>query len=215
MNIKEIINIEETISTKLFKNITYPWEVLYNLENKIIDLGKELDKIHYKEIEKKIWIGKNVIIDKYSVINPPCIIDDNTKILPFSHIKGSVIIGKSNVIGSNTEIKNSILFNDTKIPHMNYVGDSILGYNSHLGAGVKISNQKLDKTNIKVNNIDTNLTKLGAIIGDNVNVGCNAVLNPGTIIGKNTNIYPLLNIRGIIPQNRIIKTNDIENLKIM
>lgn len=180
MNIKEIINIEETISTKLFKNITYPWEVLYNLENKIIDLGKELDKIHYKEIEKNIWIGKNVIIDKYSVINPPCIIDDNTK-----------------------------------IPHFNYVGDSILGYNSHLGAGVKISNQKLDKTNIKVNNIDTNLTKLGAIIGDNVNVGCNTVLNPGTIIGKNTNIYPLLNIRGIIPQNRIIKINDIENLKIM
>ena len=215
MNIKEIINIEETISTKLFKNITYPWEVLYNLENKIIELGKELDKIHYKEIEKNIWIGKNVIIDKYSVINPPCIIDDNTKILPFSHIKGSVIIGKNNVIGSNTEIKKSILFNNTKIPHFNYVGDSILGYNSHLGSGVKINNQKLDKTNIKVNNIDTNLTKLGAIIGDNVNVGCNTVLNPGTIIGKNTNIYPLLNIRGIIPQNRIIKTNDIENLKIM
>lgn len=215
MNIKEIINIEETISTNLFKNITYPWEALYNLENKIIELGKELDKTHYKEIEKNIWIGKNVIIDKFSVINPPCIIDDSTKILPFSHIKGSVIIGKNNVIGSNTEIKNSILFNNTKIPHFNYVGDSILGYNSHLGTGVKISNQKLDKTNIKVNNIDTNLTKLGAIIGDNVNVGCNAVLNPGTIIEKNTNIYPLLNIRGIIPQNRIIKTNDIENLKIM
>lgn len=205
MNIKNILNIEETITTNIFKNIKYPWEALYNLDNKILELGNNLDKAHYKEIEKNIWIGKNVSIDKNTIILPPTIIDDNTKILPFSYIRGNVIIGKNNIIGSNTEIKNTITFNNVKISHMNYVGDTILGYNSHLGAGVKISNQKLNKTNIKINNLDTSLNKLGGIIGDNVNIGCNTVINPGTIIGKNTNIYPLLNIRGIISDNQIIK----------
>lgn len=213
MNINNIINIEKTICKELFININNPWEVLPKIKDYIIELGNSLDKNKYKEIEKNIWIGNNVKIDKLSTIIAPCIIDDNTEIRPGAYLRGNVIIGKKCVIGNSVEIKNSIIFDESQIPHYNYVGDSVLGYHSHLGAGVIISNLKNDKTNIviKDNNkkIETNLRKMGAIIGDNTDIGCNSVIYPGTIIGSNTSIYPLTRIRGIIPNNNIMKDDNV------
>lgn len=207
------IDTEKTISKDLFNSTQNIWEVLPKIRDFIIELGDSLDKEKYKEIEKNIWIGNNVTIDKLSTIIAPCIIDEESEIRPGAYLRGSVIVGKKCVIGNSVEIKNSIIFDECQIPHYNYVGDSILGYHSHLGAGTIISNLKNDKTNIviKGNNekIETNLRKMGAIIGDNTDVGCNSVIFPGTIIGSNTSIYPLTRVRGIIPENSIMKDDSL------
>ena len=208
-----LINIEKTISKDLFINTSNIWEVLPKIKDFIIELGDSLDKEKYKEIEKHIWIGNNVKIDKLSTIIAPCIIDEGTEIRPGAYIRGNVIIGKNCVIGNSVEIKNSIIFDECQIPHYNYVGDSILGYHSHLGAGTIISNLKNDKTNIVIKGndkrIETNLRKMGAIVGDNTDVGCNSVIFPGTIIGNNTSIYPLTRVRGIIPEDSIMKDDNL------
>lgn len=208
-----IINIEKTISKDLFNSTSNIWEVLPKIKDFIIELGDSLDKEKYKEIEKHIWIGNNVKIDKLSTIIAPCIIDEGAEIRPGAYIRGNVIIGKNCVIGNSVEIKNSIIFDECQIPHYNYVGDSILGYRSHLGAGTIISNLKNDKTNIVIKGndkrIETNLRKMGAIVGDNTDVGCNSVIFPGTIIGNNTSIYPLTRVRGIIPEDSIIKDDNL------
>ena len=208
-----IVNVEKTISKELFNNINNIWEVLPKIKDYIIELGNSLDKKNYKEIEKNVWIGSNVKIDKLSTIIAPCIIDEESEIRPGAYLRGSVIIGKKCVIGNSVEIKNSIIFDDSQIPHYNYVGDSILGYHSHLGAGVIISNLKNDKTNIVIKKedkiLETNLKKMGAVIGDNTDIGCNSVIFPGTIIGKNTSVYPLTRVRGIIPENSIMKDDNI------
>ena len=209
MNLKGILDINKTISKGLFKETNYPWEVLPYIKDYIITLGNNLDKDNYTEIEDHIWVGSNVEIDKLSTIIAPCIIDDNTIIRPGAYIRGNAIIGKNCVIGNSTEIKNSIIFDNCQLPHYNYVGDSILGYHVHLGAGVILSNLKNDGTNIDIKYKDkklpTGMRKMGSVIGDSTEVGCNSVLYPGTIIGKNTNIYPLTRVRGIINSNSIVK----------
>ena len=181
MKLEEIIDISKTVGNSLFKDITYIWEVLPKIEDNIIDIGNSLDK------------------DKYTMIG------ENTEIRPGAYLRGNVIIGDNCVIGNSVEVKNSIIFDNSQIPHFNYVGDSILGYHSHLGAGVILSNLKNDESNIVIRGIDTNMIKLGSIIGNNVNIGSNSVLYPGTIIGCNTSIYPLTRVRGIIPSNSIMK----------
>ena len=213
MDINSILDIDKTISRELFLDCTYYFEVLPKIKDYIVKLGNSLDKNKYKEIDTNIWIGENVIIDKLSTIIGPCIIDDNTEIRPGAYLRGNVIIGKNCVIGNSTEIKNSIIFDYAQIPHYNYVGDSILGYHSHLGAGVILSNLKNDKSDIVINNgnekIETNLRKMGAIVGDNTDIGCNSVVFPGSIIGKNTSIYPLTRVRGVIGSNLIVKDDNI------
>lgn len=209
MNLKGILDINKTISKDLFKETNYPWEALPYIKDYIITLGNNLDKDNYTEIEEHIWVGGNVEIDKLSTIIAPCIIDDNTIIRPGAYIRGNAIIGKNCVIGNSTEIKNSIIFDNCQLPHYNYVGDSILGYHVHLGAGVILSNLKNDGTNIDIKykgkKLPTGMRKMGSVIGDSTEVGCNSVLYPGTIIGKNTNIYPLTRVRGIINSNSIVK----------
>lgn len=209
---KDIINIDKTITKNLFTEINNYWEALPKIKEYIIKLGNSLDKNNYKEIDKNIWIGKNVKIDKLSTIIAPCIIDDETELRPGAFLRGNVIIGKKCVIGNSTEIKNSIIFDEAQLPHYNYVGDSIIGYHAHLGAGVILSNLKNDKSNIIIKNkdekIETNLRKMGAIVGDYVDIGCNSVCFPGTIIGNNTSIYPLVRVRGVIASNSIMKNEN-------
>lgn len=209
MNLKGILDINKTIGKDLFKETNYPWEVLPYIKDYIITLGNNLDKDNYTEIEDHIWVGSNVEIDKLSTIIAPCIIDDNTIIRPGAYIRGNAIIGKNCVIGNSTEIKNTIIFDNCQLPHYNYIGDSILGYHVHLGAGVILSNLKNDGTNIDIKykgkKVSTGMRKMGSVIGDSTEVGCNSVLYPGTIIGKNTNIYPLTRVRGIINSNSIVK----------
>lgn len=206
--IKEILTTDKTITKKYFDEYIYPWELVSNIKNII----KDIDKSNYTEIKENVWIGSNVKIDKFANIQGPCIIDDNTQIKNNAYIRENVIIGKNCTIGNSTEIKNSILFDSAEVPHFNYIGDSILGYKSHLGAGAIISNLKSNKTNIKITIHDkvyeTNQRKFGALIGDHSEIGCNSVLTPGTVIGKNVIIYPLTTIRGEIKSNIIVKSNN-------
>lgn len=205
--IKNIINLNKTITKEYFNIYKYPWDVINNL-NTIIN---EIDKSKYTEINPNIWIGKNVTIANTATIIGPCIIDDNTEIKHCAYIRENVIIGKNCTIGNSTEIKSSILLDEVTIPHFNYIGNSILGNKSHFGAGAITSNLKSDKSNINITINDkiykTTCRKFGAIIGDNVEIGCNSVLTPGSVIGKNTIIYPLTMIRGEIKDNKIVKNN--------
>lgn len=199
------MNINETIAKDLFKNIDAYWEVIPKIKDYFLSLEENIDTSHYTEIKDNIWIGENVSIDDTSIIKGPCIIDDNTTIGPYAYLRENTIIGKNCHIGHAVEIKNSIIFNNCQISHFNYAGDSIIGNNSHLAAGVIISNLKNDGSNIKINNIEVPLRKLGAIIHDNVEVGCNSVIYPGTIIYSNVSIYPLTKVRGVIEENTIMK----------
>lgn len=211
IEIKELFsNIEEnTIAYKIFEGKTYPYEVLPCIGNYIIELGNTLNKEEYKQIDEKIWVHVNAKVSKTASLNGPLIIDDGAEIRHCAFIRGNAIVGKNAVVGNSTELKNVILFNNVQVPHYNYVGDSILGYKSHMGAGSITSNVKSDKTLVTINvngeNIETGLKKMGAILGDNVEVGCNSVLNPGTIVGKETNIYPLSMVRGFVKEKSIYK----------
>lgn len=209
---KDIVNLEYSICRDVFDDVDYLWEVIPKIKNYIIELGESLDREHYIKMDDNVWVGSNVNISDNAVIIGPCIIDDNTEIRPGAFIRGNVIIGKGCVIGNSTEIKNSILFDGVQVPHYNYVGDSVLGYKVHLGAGTIISNLKNDKSNIVIKdivNIDTGLRKLGAIIGDNVDIGCNSVVFPGTIIYPNSSIYPLTRVRGVINGDSIVKDENL------
>lgn len=214
MKLKEIFDIDQTIAKDIFEDYEYPWEVLPNISSFIIELGEKLDKEKFEKVKEDVWIAKSAHIDKSASIIGPAIIDENAEIRHCAFIRGKAIVGKNVVVGNSTELKNCILFNDVKVPHFNYVGDSILGYKSHLGAGTIISNVKSDKTNVKIEidekneRIDTKLKKCGAFLGDFVEVGCNSVLNPGTIVCRNTNIYPLSCVRGFIKENSIYKSEN-------
>lgn len=208
MKTKEIFINLNTIADDLIKRYEYPFEILPNIKEYIIELGNTLDDDYIKK-EDNIWIHKSADVSESAKIIGPCIIDSNAIVRHCAFIRGSVIIGKNAVLGNSCEIKNAILFDDVQVPHFNYIGDSILGYHSHMGAGSITSNVKSDKKLVviknKNNSIETNLKKVGSFLGDFVEVGCNSVLNPGTIIGSNTNIYPLTSVRGIIPSNSIVK----------
>lgn len=204
-----LYNLEETIAKSLLQKYTYPWEVLPHIKDFIIELGNSLSKEKYTKIDDNIWIAKTATIAPTAYINGPAIICDNAEIRHCAFIRGNAIVGENCVVGNSTELKNVILFNKVQVPHYNYVGDSILGFCSHMGAGSITSNVKSDKklVTIKFNNtiIETGLKKFGAMLGDHVEVGCGSVLNPGSIIGKNSNIYPLSSVRGIISENSIYK----------
>lgn len=212
--IKDMYDLNETIAAELFEGKTYPWEVLADIGDFILKLGETLSEDEFNHPSDDIWIHKSVTVAKTATLNGPLIIDADTEVRPGAFVRGKVIVGKNCVVGNSTELKNVVLFNTVQVPHYNYVGDSILGTHSHMGAGSITSNVKSDKTLVVVKNgeekIETGLKKFGAMLGDYVEVGCNSVLNPGTVIGRNCNIYPLSSVRGVIPENHIFKNkNDI------
>ncbi|MGI6377801.1 MAG: UDP-N-acetylglucosamine pyrophosphorylase [Bacilli bacterium] len=188
----------------------YPWEALGGIKRMIIQLGESLPKEEYLEVNENVWVHKSAKIFDSAYLTGPCIIGERSEVRHGAFIRGSVIVGNDCVVGNSAELKNSILFDEVHVPHYNYVGDSILGYRVHLGAGAITSNIKSDKTTVFVHdgkqNINTGLRKFGALIGDNTEIGCNTVLNPGTIIGRNCTIYPLSNVRGVIENNSIYKS---------
>lgn len=211
IQIKDLYDLNETIGAELFEGKTYPWEVLPEIGDFVMKLGATLSD-EFDHPEENIWIHKSVKIAKTATLNGPLIIDADTEVRPGAFIRGNVLVGKNCVVGNSTELKNVVLFNTVQVPHYNYVGDSILGTHSHMGAGSITSNVKSDKTLVVVKNegeeIETGLKKFGAMIGDYVEVGCNSVLNPGTVVGRNTNIYPLSPVRGVVPENSIYKSAD-------
>ncbi len=210
IEINNLLDTSKTIAKDIFLGKKYPFEVLPEIKDFILELQKKLNKDEFNITDENIYIHKSVKVYETANIFGPCIIDEGTEVRPGAFIRGNAIIGKNCVVGNSTEIKNVIIFDNVQVPHYNYVGDSVLGFKSHMGAGSITSNVKSDKTLIKVKNgdevIETGLKKMGAILGDKVEVGCNSVLNPGTIIGRNTNIYPLSSVRGTVPQNSIFKS---------
>ena len=210
--IKDMYDLTETIAAELFEGKTYPWEVLADIGDFIIKLGATLSLDEFKHPTEDVWIHKLVTVAETATLNGPLIIDADTEVRPGAFVRGKVIVGKNCVVGNSTELKNVVLFNTVQVPHYNYVGDSILGTHSHMGAGSITSNVKSDKTLVVVKNgkeqIETGLKKFGAMIGDYVEVGCNSVLNPGTVIGKNSNIYPLSSVRGVVPEKSIFKSKN-------
>ena len=210
--VKNMYDLNETIAAQLFAGADYPWEVLGKISDFIINLGNSLDSSRYENRGENIWIAKSAKVAPTACLNGPLIIDEEAEIRHCAFIRGSAIVGKGAVVGNSTELKNVVIFNSVQVPHYNYVGDSILGYKSHMGAGSITSNVKSDKTLVTVKNgsevIETGLKKFGAMIGDYVEVGCNSVLNPGTVVGRHTNIYPLSMVRGVIPSNSIYKNNN-------
>lgn len=213
-----LLNINRTICKELFISVAHPWEVLPKINSFILNNINKLDNNYY-ELSNNVWVHKTAKISDKATIIGPTIIGENTEIRPNAYIRGNAIIGKNCVIGNSTEVKNSIIFDNVQCPHFNYVGDSIMGEYSHIGAGVILSNVKSDKSNVlvKYDNgdvIKTNLKKFSSIIGDRVEVGCNSVLNPGTIIGENSVIYPLTMVRGVIESNTIVKDKNTKIKKI-
>lgn len=204
--------LDETIAKDYLLQFTYPWEALKGISDYIKALGPTLDKEIFEERGENIWVAKSAKVAPSACLNGPLIIDEEAEIRHCAFIRGSAIIGKRSVVGNSTEIKNDILFNNVQVPHYNYVGDSILGFGSHMGAGAITSNVKSDKTLVVVKDcydtkeeIETGLKKFGAMLGDKVEVGCNSVLNPGTVIGKNSSVYPTSCVRGVIPPHHIFK----------
>lgn len=205
-----LLDLNETIASDIFKNHIYPWEVLPEISDFIIELGNRLEPDEYEKRGDNIWIAKDAVVFETAYIKGPVIIDKRAQVRHCAFIRGNAIVGENAVVGNSTELKNVILFNNVQVPHYNYVGDSILGFKAHMGAGSITSNVKSDKTHVYVKSetsqLDTGLKKFGAILADNVEVGCNSVLNPGSVIGKNTNIYPLSMVRGCIKSNSIYKS---------
>ena len=207
--IQNLFNLNETIAADLFEGCTYPWEVLPKISGFIKELGEKLDPEEYEKKGEDVWIAKSANVYPSAYIHGPAIIGKNAEVRHCAFIRGNAIVGENTVVGNSTELKNVVLFNGVQVPHYNYVGDSILGYKAHMGAGSITSNVKSDKKNVVVkdgnNRIGTGLKKFGAMIGDNVEVGCGSVLNPGTVIGPESNIYPLSSVREVVPAHSIYK----------
>lgn len=210
MEVTQLYDLTHTLASGYLEGFKYPWEALIGLKDFIISLGKRLGKEEYAEISPGVWVHKTAEISPAAHLGAPLIIGAETEVRHCAFIRGSALVGNGCVVGNSTELKNVILFDGVQVPHYNYVGDSVLGYKSHMGAGSVTSNVKSDKTHVVVKGagieIDTGLKKVGAMLGDFAEVGCNSVLNPGTVIGRNTNIYPLSCVRGVIPGNSIYKT---------
>lgn len=212
----EMYDLNKSLAGKFLSLKEYPWEILPEIKSIILTIGEKLGD-EYERISENVWVHKTAKIAPTAYIGSPCIIGEGTEVRHCAFIRGSALIGKNCVIGNSTEVKNSILFDNVQVPHYNYVGDSVLGYKSHLGAGAVTSNVKSDRTLVKVKNgekiIETKLKKFGAMVGDNVEVGCNSVLNPGTVIGRNCRVYPLSRVRGVVKENSIFKSED--NIVVM
>ena len=211
--IKDLFDLDKTIARELFEGKTYPWEVLDEIKPFILKLGESLDPAEYDQPYEGVWVAKDAKVFPSAYLGAPCIIDHGAEVRHCAFIRGSAIVGKNAVVGNSVELKNVILFDNVQVPHYNYVGDSILGYKSHMGAGSLTSNVKSDKTLVVVKDgaeqMPTGLKKFGAMLGDFVEVGCNSVLNPGTVIGPHTNIYPTSCVRGVVPPNSIWKTGGV------
>lgn len=209
LEVTELLDTRHTIASDIFKGKKYAFEVLPEIKNFITQLSRKLDMENFDDLGGGVFVAKSAKVAKSASITGPCIIDEDAEIRHCAFIRGNAIVGKGAVVGNSTELKNVILFDKVQVPHYNYVGDSILGYKSHLGAGAITSNVKSDKTNVSITldeeKYNTNLKKFGAIIGDQVEIGCGTVLNPGTVVGKNTNIYPLSMVRGYVRENSIYK----------
>lgn len=212
LKVLNLYNLEETIAKALMESVTYPWEALSKISDFIKDIGPTLDPEIYEQKGEFIWVAKSAKVFESAYLAGPLIIDEFAEVRHGAFIRGSAIVGKNAVVGNSTELKNSILFNCVQTPHYNYVGDSILGHKSHTGAGVITSNLKSDKSLVTVmcngEKVETGVKKFGAMLGDNVEVGCNSVLNPGTVIGKNSNVYPLSSVRGYVPEKSIYKNRN-------
>ncbi len=209
LEVKELYTLSETLAAPLLASVTYPWEALPRIGSFILELGATLSEEEYEKRGENIWIARSAKVAPTASITGPCIIGKDTEVRHCAFIRGNALVGDGAVVGNSTELKNVILFNKVQVPHYNYVGDSILGYKSHMGAGSITSNVKSDKLLVKVHtpegDIETGIKKFGAMIGDEVEVGCGSVLNPGTVIGKNSNIYPLSSVRGVVPSDSIYK----------
>ena len=210
--IDELYDLTKTIAAPLFEGKAYPWEALDGIKDFILKLGKTLPAEEYDHPSEGVWIAKDAKVFASAYIGAPCIIDHEAEVRQCAFIRGSAIVGKGAVVGNSTELKNVVLFDKVQVPHYNYVGDSILGYKAHMGAGSITSNVKSDKTLVVIkepgNFIETGSKKVGAMLGDNVEVGCNSVLNPGTVIGRESNVYPTSCVRGVIPPRHIYKDKD-------
>lgn len=207
--VENLYTLSETIAAEIFEGVEYPWEALSRIKDFILELGKSLPEEVYEKRGEDIWVARSARVFSSAYINGPAIIDEDAEIRHCAFIRGSAIVGKGAVVGNSTELKNVILFNKVQVPHYNYVGDSILGYRAHMGAGSITSNVKSDKTPVAVKFpgecMETGLKKFGAMLGDCVEVGCNSVLNPGTVVGKGASIYPTSSVRGYVPENSIYK----------
>ncbi len=210
--IENLFDTTKTIAACLFEKASYPWEILDKISDYIIELGNSLDPDKYEKKGENIWIAKSAKVFDSAYLNGPLIIDEDAQIRQCAFIRGSAIVGKNAVVGNSTELKNVILFDNVQVPHYNYVGDSILGYKAHMGAGSITSNVKSDKALVVVKGndqkIETGRKKVGAFLGDLVEVGCNSVLNPGTVVGRGSNIYPLSSVRGVVAAGSIYKNSD-------
>lgn len=209
ITIENLYDLKETIAADLFTEAEYPWEVLPRIHDFILELGKRLPEEIYEKRGEDIWVARSAKVAPTACLNGPLIIDEEAEVRHCAFVRGNAIVGKGAVVGNSTELKNVVLFNKVQVPHYNYVGDSILGFKTHMGAGSITSNVKSDKTLVVVKNgeekIRTGLKKMGAMLGDHVEVGCNSVLNPGTVIGRNSNVYPTSCVRGVIPAGHIFK----------
>lgn len=209
VKITDLFDLSHTAAADYLRQFTYPWEALKGISELIISLGSRLDPEEYDNPAENVWIHKTAKVFPSAYIGAPCIIGAGTEVRHCAFIRGSALVGQNCVIGNSAELKNVIIFDNVQTPHYNYVGDSILGYKSHMGAGSITSNVKSDKTNVVIKNgdekLETGIKKIGAMLGDFVEVGCNSVLNPGTVIGRNSNIYPTSCVRGVVPANSIYK----------
>ena len=211
--IQDLYDLSHTMAAEYLSGFAYPWEALSGIKAMILELGEKLDKTAYEEVSSQVWVHKSAKIAPTAYLGGPCIIGANTEVRQGAFIRGSALVGENCVVGNSVELKNVILFDGVQVPHYNYVGDSILGHKAHMGAGSVTSNVKSDKTLVVIHGqepIPTGLKKVGAMLGDFVEVGCNSVLNPGTVVGRYSSIYPLSCVRGVIPENHIYKgKNDI------
>ncbi len=212
MKINELYDLSHTLASDYLSKFDYPWEALAGIKDFIINVGKSLNKDEYDEVEENVWVHKTAKVFKSAYLGSPCIIGANTEVRHCAFIRGSALVGNNSVVGNSVELKNVIIFDNVEVPHYNYVGDSILGYKSHMGAGSITSNVKSDRSLVVIHgdtNIETKIKKVGAFLGDFVEVGCNSVLNPGTVIGRHSNVYPLSSVRGVVPADSIYKNGTI------
>ncbi|MBQ7145900.1 MAG: UDP-N-acetylglucosamine pyrophosphorylase [Lachnospiraceae bacterium] len=218
IKINDLFDLDHTLAGDYLKQFTYPWEALKGIKDFILALGPTLDPAEYTEVSEHVWVHKTATVFPSAYLGSPCIIGPNTEVRHCAFIRGSALVGADCVVGNSVELKNVILFDHVQTPHYNYVGDSILGYYSHMGAGSITSNVKADKALVVVHapegELETGVKKFGAMLGDHVEVGCNAVLNPGTVIGRNSNVYPTSCVRGVVPESSIYKNTGVIAQKV-